>query len=618
MPARAVADRPLGYNQPVRSLRFSACSAALPVMAPAAPYTYQFGDFTLDLEGHRLASRGRDVPLQPKTFETLRCLVERHGRLVTKRELHDCVWGDVAVSDGALGRCIVEVRKALGDSPTRARYVQTVPRLGYRFVAEVEPLERSGSAAPRRPERPVVRSLVVLPFLNVSQDPEQDYFADGFTDLLIADLGRIAALSVISRTSAMCYRATTKPLPEIARELQVHAAVEGSIMRAGDRVRITVQLIDAETDRHLWAQSYERDLQDVLRLQRDVARDVAGAIHVALSSGESMRLGAVRGVDPAAHEAYLKGCYFWHKRTVADIGKSVDFFHRSIELVPTYAAPHAGLAQASGVAGFFGYVLPSHAFEQMKAHATKALTLDPNSPEAHACLAAVHLFYEWNWLAAQKRFLLALEENPSHPIAHEWYGWCLFALGRIDDALREIARARELDPLSVRAHAAVAMSLYFARQHDRALEHLIVALELDPRFADAHCGLGLNYQQLGIWDKAFAAFDEALVLSGRSPEDIASAGFAYAAAGRSTEAVAMLSELKELATRRYVPAVYSAAVHAGLGRVEEACDWLERAVAERSSWLVFLPVEPWWDGLRTCPRFGRILEQMHLPQNIAD
>ena len=580
-------------------------------MAPAASHTYQFGDFTLDLLGHRLASRGRDIPLQPKTFDTLRCLVERHGRLVTKRELHDCVWGDVAVSDGAIGRCIVEVRKALGDSPTGPRYVQTVPRLGYRFVAHVDTMAPSVTP-PAVAERRAGRALVVLPFVNLSQDPEQDYFADGFTDLLIADLGRIAALSVISRTSAMCYRATTRPMPDIARELRVDAAVEGSIMRAGDRVRITVQLIDAQRDSHLWAQSYERDLHDLLRLQRDVARDVTGAIHVALTSGESTRLGTVRGVDPAAHEAYLKGCYFWHKRTAEDVGKSVECFHRAIERDATYAAPYAGLAQASGLAGFFGYVRPAQAFGQMKAQATKALSLDPNLPEAHACLAAVHLFYEWDWLAAEKQFLQALEENPSHPVAHEWYGWCLFVLGRIEDALGEIGRARELDPLSVRAHAAVAMSLYFARQHDRALEPLHLALELDVRFADAHCGLGLNYQQLGMWEKSFAAFHEALVLSARGPEDIASAGFAYGAAGRSAEALAMLSELEALATRRYVPAVYFAAVHAGLGRAEDACDWLERALAERSGWLVFLRVDPWWDSLRTLSRFDRLLQQMHL------
>lgn len=577
-------------------------------MQTTAPRAYRFGDFTLDLDEHRLATTARHIPLQPKTFDTLRCLVERHGRLVTKRELHDHVWGDVAVSDGALGRCIVEVRKALGDAATQPRYIETVPRLGYRFIGMVTAVEPPPAAA--RADDRIIRSLVVLPFVNLSSEPEEEYFADGFTDLLIAELGRIAALAVISRTSAMCYRSTTKPLPEIGRELQVDAAVEGSILRASDRVRITLQLIDARSDWHIWAHSYERDLHDILRLQREIARDVTAAIHVALTSHESARLRSARAVDPDAHEAYLKGCHFWHKRTAQDIARSVEFFHRAIEHDGLYALPHVGLAQASGVAGFFGYVPPSDAFAEMKAHATKALALDPDLADAHACLAAVHLFYDWDWRAAEERFLAALAENPSDPVAREWYGWCLLALGRIPDALSEIRRARELDPLSVRANVALAMCLYFARQHDRAIERLELAVELDPHFADAHCGLGLNYQQQARWDDSFAEFHEALALSGRSVEDIASLGFAYGAAGRTQDARAMLTELEALAARRYVPAVYFAAVHAGLGEAERACDWLERAFAERSSWLVFLRVDPWWESLRTNGRFIRLLGQL--------
>jgi TolB-like protein len=218
-------------------------------METPAPRAYRIGEFTLDLDEYRLVNRGRNIPLQPKTFATLRCLVERYGRLVTKRELHDQVWGDVAVSDSALSRCIVEVRKALGDDAMEPRYLQTVPRLGYRFIGSVEAVEPSSRGRPAaRAEGRTVRSLVVLPFVNLSREPEQEYFADGFTDLLIADLGRIAALEVVSRTSAMCYRTTMKRMPEIARELRVDSAVEGSILRAGDRVRITVQLIDARSD----------------------------------------------------------------------------------------------------------------------------------------------------------------------------------------------------------------------------------------------------------------------------------------------------------------------------------------------------------------------------------
>jgi TolB-like protein/Tfp pilus assembly protein PilF len=586
-----------------------------------APRAYRFGEFTFDLERHRLSSREREIPLQPKAFETLRCLLERPDRLVSKRELHDRVWGDVAVSDGALGRCIVEVRKALGDSAAEPRYLQTVPRLGFRFIAAVQSVPAQESAQPPPDAAPALpRALVVLPFVNLSRDPDQGYFADGFTDLLIAELGRIAALRVISRTSAMCYREAAKPLPEIARELRIDAAVEGSILRDGKRVRITVQLIDAPIDSHLWADSYERDLHDLLRLQRDIARDVAVAIHVALTPDDPARIAAI---DPAAHEAYLKGTYFWHKRTAEHIARSVEFFQRAIELDPGYAAPYAGLAQARGVAGFFGYVPASQAFPLMNALAAQALTLDPVLPDAHACLGAVQLFYEWDWPAAERRLQQALDHNPSHPVAREWYGWCQLALGRVDDAVAEVRRARDLDPLSPRAESSLAMALYFARDHARAIEHLHAARELDPNFADAYCGLGLNYQQLARWEQSFDAFHRALALSQRSAEDLASLGFAYGAAGRAADARAVLAELEALGTQRHVPAIYRAAVHAGLREVEHACEWLERAVAERSSWCVFLRADPWWDGLRADPRFERLQEQLPLsrpplPEEIVD
>jgi TolB-like protein len=313
-------------------------------MGRSGPRAYRFGEFTLDLEAHRLDRRGRHIPLQPKIFETLRCLVERQGRLISKRDLHDLVWGDVAVSDGALVRCIAELRKALGDAAKAPRYLETVPRVGYRFVGRVETVEPAlhgpaVGAAWRRTER----SLVVLPFVDLGEAPGQEYFADGFTDLLTADLGRVAALRVISRTSAMCYRATTKPLPAIAAELGVDTAIEGSVLRAGGQVRITVQLIEAATDRHLWAHSYERDAHDMLRLQREAARDITAAIHVALTADEAQRLGVGRAVDPDAHEAFLKGCHFWHKRTPEDVGRTRYMRPR------TPASPRRAASPASSV-----------------------------------------------------------------------------------------------------------------------------------------------------------------------------------------------------------------------------------------------------------------------------
>lgn len=584
---------------------------------------YRFGEFRLDMNERQLRHGDRVIPLQPKTFQTLLYLAQRHGRLVTKEELHDAVWGNVAVTDGALARCIVDIRKAIGDSATEPRFVQTVARIGYRFVGDVKEIDATADGAvSAAAEQTTAQSVVVLPFLNLSSDAEQEYFVDGFTDLLIAELGRLRNLHVISRTSAMCYKATAKTLPEIARALHVDAAVEGSVLRSGGQVRITVQLIAARSDRHLWADSYQRDLHDIPQLQRDVALDVTHAIHVTLLPQEQRRVWAEEGaegprvprVDPEAHEAYLKGCYFWHKRMPDAVARSVEFFHLAIARDPRHAAAHAGLAHAQGVAGFFGYVPPGDAFSRMRAYAAEALAIDGRLAEAHAALAAVSLFYDWDWTAAERGLLRALQINPSYALAHEWYGWCLLATGRAGDALVELERARQLDPLSPRALTSVAMALYFTRQHQAAVERLQHALELDPGFVDVHCGLGLNQEQLCNWDEALRSFETAIGLAGRSCGELASLGHAYGLAGQPRRARELLSELETRSREEYVSPVYFSAIHAGLGDGPAALEWLDRAYRERSSWLVFVGCEPWWDALRGDARFDDLVRRVGVQQ----
>ena len=582
-------------------------------MASLPVRRYRFGPFTLDAGEHRLTRDDREVVLQPKTFQALLYLLERHGHLVTKEELHAQVWGKVSVSDSALARCIVDVRRAIGDSAARPQFLQTVSRVGYRFVGEVVELFEARDRADGQRWNRGKPTLAVLPFLNLSSDPEQEYFADGFADLLITDLGRIKALHVISRTSAMRYRNTASALPDIGRELGVDVIVEGAVLRSGERVRITVQLIEAETDRHLWAESYERPVNDILRLQHEVARDVAGAIRGTLDPEEHKQLVMSRRIDPGAHEAYLKGRYFWHKRTPEAMARSVEWFRVAVERDPACAPAYAGLAHAQGAAGFFGYAPPSDAFGQMKTLTSLALSLDGDLAEGHAALGALRLFYEWDWHGAETAFLRALDCNPSDALAHEWYGWCLFTLDQPAKAIGELRRARELDPLSARAYASLAMALYFARCHTEALEQLHRAIELDPFFVDAHCGLGLNCEQLDRRDEAIARFERAIALSGRIPTELASLGHALALAGRRDEARQLLAELDAQRAASYVPSVYSAAICAALGEREEAFRWLDRAHEERSSWLVFLGVEPWWDSLRDDRRFHDLVRRVGLP-----
>jgi tetratricopeptide (TPR) repeat protein len=392
----------------------------------------------------------------------------------------------------------------------------------------------------------------------------------------------------------------------------VDVAVEGAVLRSDGRVRITVQLIDADTDRHLWAESYERPVDDILRLQHAVAQDVALAIHRTLCPGEQVQLGAGRRVDPDAHEAYLMGRYFWHKRTPEAMARSVEWFRLAVEHDPACAPAYAGLAHAQGAAGFFGYAPAADAFGQMRSLASLALSLDGDLAEGHAALGAVRLFYDWDWRGAEAAFQRALNSNPSDAIAHEWFGWCLFALGRPAKAIAELRRARDLDPVSARAHASLAMALYFARRHADALAQLQRAVELDPFFVDARCGLGLNYEQLSRMEDAIAQFERAMALAGRIPPELASLGHALGLMGRKDEARQLLAELDAQRAVAYVPAVYSAAICAALGERDEAFRRLERAYDERSSWLVFLHVEPWWDSLRDDLRYHDLVRRVGL------
>jgi TolB-like protein/Tfp pilus assembly protein PilF len=573
--------------------------------------SYRFGNFTLHVAGHYLKRGPVQIHLQPRTFETLRHLVERSGRLVTKDELFEHVWRRVAVTDGALVRCIAELRKALGDDAAHPRFIETIPRLGYRFVSTVSRLRELPAAAPAgvSPQH----SIAVLPFVNLAADPDQEYFVDGMTDLLIADLGRLKTLRVISRTSMMRYKGTTKALADIGSELSVDAAIEGSVVRSGDRVRITVQLVAVRNDEHLWAENYERQSHDVLRLQREVASDVARAVQAALTDHTETPHSGTVDVRPEAHEAYLRGRHFWHEGTREGVARAVACFQQALAIDPRHAPAYVGLADASGVGGFFGYLPPHQAFPQMQTYARTALEIDASLPDAHASLAATTLFYDWDWTGAEEGFRRALELNPNLQTAHEWYGWCLMAVGRTTDALGEIARAQQLDPLSMRARTASAMAWYFARQHDRGIEEAERALELDPRYPPAYCALGLHQQQTGNYEAAIAAFERALVLSGRGADDLASIGHAYGCSGRRQKARRILQELTHLSIQRYVPAVFVAAVHSGLRERDQTLAWLAKACDERSAWLPFLRVEPWWDSVRGDRRFAGLLRRVGLP-----
>ncbi|MGH9803617.1 MAG: protein kinase domain-containing protein [Candidatus Acidiferrales bacterium] len=459
-----------------------------------------------------------------------------------------------------------------------------------------------------------ITSIAVLPLKNLSGDAREDYFAEGMTEALITDLSKIGALRVISRTSAMRYQGADKPLKEIAGELKVEAVVVGSVLRAGDRVRISAQLIEAATDRNLWAESYERDLSDVLALQSEVARAIAEQIKITLTPQEAALLAHTRSVNPAAHEAYMRGRYHGNRFAEEDFRKSVEFYQQAIRLDPNYAPAYAGLADSLADMGWFGFEPAEKVFPPAKEAAQKALQLDAMLGEGYTSLAHIQAIYDWEWEEAEKNFHRALQLRPGHAMTHQWHAdFLMFPGGRPEEALVETRRARELDPISPIANATLAWHLYLARRSDEALEQARKTLDLDPNFPLGHVNLGLAYLQKRMYPDAMAAFERAVELDPQASMYVALIGAAHAAAGRKEQARKILDELKARKGARSVPPYFLAEVAAAVGAHDEAMDFLEQAYRQRASLMVAIRAEPFFEPLHSNPRFHDLLRRMNFP-----
>ena len=457
-----------------------------------------------------------------------------------------------------------------------------------------------------RPVPKHIESLAVIPLENLSGDASQDYFADGMTEALITDLAQVGVLRVISRTSVMQYKGVKKPLPAIGRELNVDAVVEGSVLRSGDRVRITAQLIEAATDRHLWAKSYERDMRNVLSLQSDVAQAIAGEIQVKLTPQAQARLSGARPVDPEAHEAYLKGRYHLAKGTEKEIRTSLDYFDQALAKDPSYALAFAGLAD-SYAALAPAYSAPREVMPKAKAAALKALEFDDKLAEAHASLGHVRLYYDWDWPAAEKEAKQAIALNPSSTAAHILYSSYLTAMGRHEEASQEIKQAQELDPLSLMEHGK--WELLMAGHYDEAIKQCRGAIEMDPNFSWMHTFLGLAYAMKGKYTEAIAEAQQASRL-GDSPLITAYLAYVYAGAGKRAEAFKVLREVEEISKHRYVCAYEIGSVYYALGESTRAFKWFDRAYDDRSDCLVWLKVDPMIEGLRSDPRYQALMRRV--------
>lgn len=628
----------------------------------------RFGNFEVDVRAGELRRAGIKIRLSGQPFDVLVALLQKPGQVVTREELHDKLWSQDTFVDfeHGLNKTINKVREALGDDAVNPRFVETLPRRGYRFLAPVvahvptearvdNPPADDKQAAPthlqtgaklwRRiglgiaitvavlalvatlnwarinrwisPAGRQIKSLAVLPLENLSRDPEQEYFSDGMTDELTTDLSKIGALRVISRTSAMHYKHTSKTLPEIARELNVDGVIEGSVMRSGNRVRITAQLIQAQSDQHLWAETYERDLGDVLRLQAEVAEVIAQQVRVQLTPQQKARLDSAPRVDPAAYDAFLQGRSYlrWGSNSREGYTKAQAFYQQAIQKDPNLALAYVGLADSYVYQGSQRWVLPHEAYANARDALRKALELDQSLGEAHSSLGWVSWRYDWNFPVAEREFRYALELSPNYVGGQEQLAWYLAWSGRRDEALAELASIANLD-LAYSNHTAVESGIYY---HQRDYKALVEAsrrfVARNPDDWPGHYFLAVGYDGVGEETDAASEYQKAIELSHGDTDTIAGLAHAYAMMGRRAEAEKILSDLLRQSKKNYVSPYMIGTVYAGLGNKEKAFEFLDKAYREKSPDIpYFLKGDLRLDALRSDPRFQDLLRRVGLSQ----
>jgi TolB-like protein/DNA-binding winged helix-turn-helix (wHTH) protein/Tfp pilus assembly protein PilF len=632
-------------------------------MSGPPQHVYEFGPFVLDGRRRRLLRDGEPVPLPPKVLDTLLALVEHREHVLTKDELLRQVWEDTVVEEGGLTRNISVLRKTLGETPNDHQYIVTVPARGYRFVAEVRETTADGDATveaesalrvepvappkvgsspngrhPARrwwalgglavralgafaylwrpaasPEsgRPRIASIAVLPLGNLSGDPEQEYFADGMTEALIGNLARIRALRVVSRTSVMRFKGARPSLPEIGRALNVDAVIEGSVQRTHDRVRISIQLIHAPTDTHLWAREYDRELTDVLRLQGDVARAVSEEIRIQVSTEERARLASAGTVNPAVHREYLLGQYYLWKRNEDDLARAIDHFERATRLDPGYAAAYAGLSHAWWWRGIAGTKTLKEVESPSRAAAQRALELDPRLPEAHVSVGRIKYGHDWDWTGAGKDFSRALEIDPNSLDAHFFSAMLGMALGDFRESIAHIERAQQLDPLSSEVESAFGRILYRARRFEEAVAHLNQAIALEPRNHGAHYRLADVYEEMGRYAEAVALHEKVRAVGGSARVASLAIARIYARMGKRNEARRLLDTLPDQPSN----AMQLAFAYVALGEKDEAFRLLFRNVETHDTWTAYTKTDPLLDDLHSDARWPVLLRRLNFPPN---
>jgi TolB-like protein/DNA-binding winged helix-turn-helix (wHTH) protein/tetratricopeptide (TPR) repeat protein len=623
----------------------------------------QFGVFELDLRQAELRKQGVKIKLQEQPLKVLQLLLEHQGQIVTREQLRTHIWpaNTFVEFDHGLYSAMSRLREALSDSSGTPRYIETVARRGYRFIAPINAgpsavqqraavvppnivnppfsrrLQRStyrliagllGGAALLafllgfnvrgsrewmwRHSSPPIRSMAVLPLENLSGDPQQDYFVDGMTDQLISSLSQLGGVRVISLTTAMQYKHAKKTVPEIARELNVDAVVEGSVVRSGQRVRITAELIDAARDQHTWGNTYERDFNDVLILQGEMSRAIASEILVKLTADQQTTFSRAVRVNTAAQEDYLRGRYHLSNGSGADIRKAVEYFRHAITEDPRDARSYAGLAESYLALDDY-YEAPSETMPKARAAAQTAADLDPGLAEAHMVLGGALFLHDWDWAGAEKEMRRAIELNRGSAEAHTWYAIFLAQMGREPQAISEIQQAEILDPLSAAVHAQAGWVFYLARKDKDAVAEWGKVIDLEPDFAMVHTALWAAYLQRPEFRRVLREVPEESITD-ESTVNLAALAGSYAVAGKRYEAERALARLDTLSQTRYVCAYEMGTAHALLGNKDQAIACLRKAFQAHSACLADLKTDRRWDGLRADPRFQELQDSLGFPK----
>ena len=601
----------------------------------------RFAGFEVDLSAREVRKNGERLPLQNQPFQILQMLLERPGDVVTRDEIRSRIWpADTFVDfEHSVNTAVKKLRQALGDRAENPVFVETLPRQGFRFIGSIEKpanpvpvspeivetlappsrnrvvlviagvlalavaggtvflfpnIARRGSFSPN-----TMRSIAVLPLVNLSSDPNEEYFSEGMTSELITDLARFSKLQVISHTSVKRYKDTKRPLPEIARELGVDAVIEGTVMRSGNRARISVQLIDARSDRHVWAKSYDRDVRDILSLQAELAQSIATEAGVHLTASEQARLAKKGEVDPTAHEALLKGDFYWNRGTCTGFRQALEYYQQAVNKDPSYVLAYASIGDSYFYLADMGCMPQKEGFLKSKQYALKAVELDPDLPDAHTILGSIAFYYEWDWARTEKELQQAIALDPNDGGAHSSYAIYLTALGRPADGLAEMKKAQQLDPVSQMSNITSTYVFYLAHQFDQAIVAAKRILELYPQSGAAYYWLGQCYEQEGKQQEALAAYRHASTgseLQGSPPHSLKEFWQRRSARQRATKLDACLQMQNS----------------AHLGNRETTLDLLEWGFQHHCDGLQFLKTEPIYDDLRDEPRYNRLISQLEL------